>query len=148
MDPRQGEYTYYTIQHRKTHQTEWLKPDDELKPVEKKDHWSMSCFDWMGFKAQPWAGKGNDWKPIDKKAHDQISSVRSMTGSKGWWDLEYAMKALARLMKASEEGEFVITDTYGKPHQAQRFEFRIVRVRWFKKIDPISLTDAVMALGE
>jgi hypothetical protein len=102
----------------------------------------------MGRIAQPWGGKGNDFKPIHKKASDQLHKVWEKTGSKGWWDVEYAIKALARLMKANKEDEFMATDGYNNPHQNQRFEFRIVKVTWFKKIEVASLTNAAEALNE
>lgn len=133
-----GTYTYYTLQHRQTHESPWLKPDAPLKPVKKPDDWTFSSFDYFGHVANPWVYSGNETKPRFQASNDELHSVRCATGSHGWWTLKYAVQALRRVRKGSEEGKFDHKDSYTKRTQAARYEFRLVKVavskpsKWFR----------------
>ena len=142
-----GSYKYYTIQHRRTHESPWLQPDGPFEQV-SYDGWSFSSWDHFGWIAEPWHGTGNDWRPKHKKSHDETHDVWSKTGSRGWWTLEYAMAAFHRLMKANDEGAFNSKDGYNKVCQALRFEFRIVVVETSRKVTELTLGHLLQSTSE
>lgn len=118
---KDGTFTYYTFQHRKTHQSPWLEPNEPLIPVENE--WDFSNWDSFGYVAEPWKNEA----PKFKKSFDETHEVFCSTGNKGWWTLRYAVLGLNRLRKASEEGKFNVTH-YGDVARAVRFEFRLVKI--------------------
>lgn len=122
-----GDHVFYTIQHRTTQKSPWLEPSGELSPYEEGTDWSFSSFDHFGRALDPWAGSGNDYKPVDSKATDQKHAVRCITGQHGWWDLKYAKAALKRVKQLDAKGAFD-SKWDGTVTQAIRHEFRIVRV--------------------
>jgi len=142
---QEGEFTYYTLQHRRTHKSPWLDPEGPLEPVDDQE-WSFSSWDVFGGTAEPWAGSGNNYKPKHKKAHDETHSVWACTGRHGWWSLNYAVKGLKRVRKAQAKGKFDSRDGYGHHEQAVRYEFRLVKVTVSKKVEEVSLEDAFAQL--
>jgi len=146
-----GEFAYYTMQHRRTHKSPWLKPDDSLEPVEDNEEnkeWAFSSWDVFGGIAEPWHGSGNDYKPKHKKAHDETHDVWASTGRRGWWSLKYAVKGLRRLQKAQAKGKFDCRDGYRNHCQALRYEFRLVKITVSKKTEEVSLEDAFQQLNK
>lgn len=143
---RDGTFTYYTLQHRTTHKSPWLKPDGPLEPVEEKE-WSFSSWDFFGGVAEPWHGTGNDWRPKFKEAHDETHSVWANTGCHGWWSLKFAVKGLKRVRKADAKGKFDCFDGYRHHEQAVRHEFRLVKVTVSKKTEEVSAEDAFEQLA-
>jgi hypothetical protein len=137
-----GKHVFYQLQHRKTHESPWLKPKGKLKPVENRD-WAFSSWDYFGGKAEPWAGRGNGYKPKYPEAHEETHEVWARTGYHGWWTLEYALKALARVTKAQAEGAFDSRGSYKEHCQALRYEFRIVKVSIEYSVE--ALTGGVLA---
>lgn len=129
--------TFYTLQHRRTHQSPWLKPQDPLEEVHNSK-WCYSSWDHFGSQAEPWHGSGNDYRPKYKKSHDETHSVWSRTGHYGWWSLEYAIKGLRRVQKAQAEGKFDDYDGYRNHNRAIRYEFRLVKVTIIRKTEIIS----------
>lgn len=135
-----GSYKYFAIQHRKTHESPWLKPEEPLVPVDQKsDTWSFSSWDYFGGYAEPWGGKGNDWKPLYLKSYNETHDVWSKTGTHGWWSLKYAIEGIKRLKQASCSGKLNSTDSYGKVTQAVRFDFRIVVVEVSRKVSELNM---------
>jgi len=122
---KDGIYTFYAIQSRLVGKSPWLEPNGKIIPLDKEDEWSFSSFDHV---AEPWGGKGNDYKPVHRVSYEETNDVRYKVGLKGWWTLEYASKALVRLIKGNEEGKLDYKDTYGKVSQACRYQFRIVMI--------------------
>lgn len=139
---KDGSYIYYKIQHRTTHENEWLKPDSPLKPVTEEHYWASSSFDWMGFVANPLTKRGG-YSPRYKKSDEQIRAVYSKTGSRGWWDLKHALKAVQRLQKADSEGKFDHKDTYQNHCQEARHEFRIMKMTVSQKTEVIGIEEAI-----
>jgi hypothetical protein len=143
---RDGTFTYYTLQHRRTHESPWLKPRGKLKPVKELDDWSFSSWDVFGGTAEPWVGTGNNYKPQFKEAHDETHSVWACTGRHGWWSLKYAVKGLRRVQAAQARGKFDSRGTYGSHNQALRYEFRLVKVTVSKVTEEVSSDDLMEAL--
>ena len=143
-----GEYTYYTLQHRRTHESPWLKPKGKLKDVRQEhQEWNFSSWDVFGGTAEPWHGSGNDYKPKYRKAHDETHDVWACTGRHGWWSLKYAVKGLKRVQEAQAKGKFDSYDGYRHHNQALRYEFRLVKVTLSKKTEEVSLDEAFEQLA-
>lgn len=137
-----GNFVYYTLQHRRTHETTWAKPDGPLEPVD--NDWGFSSFDSFGHVFDPWAQYG-----VKKyqNSSDEIHAVWANTGMKGWWSLKYAVAALKALRKASEAG--VLDDMeYGSGHlnRRVRYEFQIVKMTVAQKTEVVSIGDLFDAL--
>ena len=122
---KNGKFEYYVIQHKKTHESPWLKTKEPL--VKVRHDWAFSSWEYFGFIAEPWTGSGNDWKPKHKKSHDETYDVWNKTDERGWWTLKFAEKAVRRLEKAQKSGKFDTKGPYGKKHQVCRYKFRIVK---------------------
>ncbi len=138
-----GEHTFYTLQHKLTHESPWLQPDGPLKPV-KSSGWAFTSWDYFGYFIEPWHGRGgNDWKPKYRKSHDETHDVWSKTGYHGWWTLKYAVKGLQRMKEASSKGDLCRKDGYGKICQACRYDFRIVKITLSHNVEPVSLDDVL-----
>lgn len=150
-----GAYTYYAIQSRVTHLSPHNKPNEPLEHVsnvldgygrpylERGGDWASgigNCY------AEPWVGGGNDFRPKYKESHDEKHDVWSKTGGSGWWTLKYAVLAMQRLRKASEEGDLNYKDSYNKITQAVRYEFRIIKISVSKKVELVSCDDLIDAL--
>lgn len=133
-----GNFVFYTIQHRRTHESPWLQPNGPLTLLKERE-WSFSSWDHFGYVAEPWHGSGNNYKPKYKKSHDETHDVWSKTGYHGWWTVGYAIKAMSRLTNGSEQGKFNSKDGYGKVHQSLRYEFRIVRVEISRKVEELTV---------
>ncbi len=116
---KDGTFTYYTFQHRRTHESPWLKPDEPLAPVDDRE-WHFSNWDSFGYIAEPRESSNENHR-------DETHEVWASTGHKGWWTLRYAVLGLNRLRKASETGEFN-SRHYGNVVCAMRFEFRLVKI--------------------
>lgn len=142
---KDGTFTFYTLQHRTTHRSPWLKPNEPLELVE--DHgWSFSSWDVFGGTAEPWHGSGNDYRPKYRVAHDETHSVWANTGWHGWWSLEYAVKGLRRVRAADAKGKFDVRDRYRHHEQAVRHEFRLVKVTVSKKTEVLTPEEVMEAL--
>ena len=135
-----GNFTYYTLQHRCTHKSPWLKPKGKLKPVDDRD-WSFSSWDYFGGTAEPWHGRGNDHRPKYTKAHDETHEVWAHTRHHGWWSLKYAVKGLRRVQAADIKGKFDSKESYGHCAQAVRHEFRLVKITVSHKTEEISANE-------
>ena len=142
-----GDFIYYTLQHRCTHKSPWLKPEGKLEPVGDKD-WSFSSWEFFGGTAEPWHGRGNDYRPKYKEAHDETHDVWACTSHHGWWTLKYAVKGLRRVQAADAEGKFDSRDGYKNHSQAVRHEFRLVKITTSKKTEEISANELMDQLVE
>ena len=131
-----GIHIYYTIQARVTATSPWLKKNP-IKPIKKKGEWGFSSFDSFGLSMCPHIGAGNSWRPKNQKADDECGGVWSMTSSRGWWTLKYAVQALKRLRIDDFKGMYDTCDEYRKGHQSVRHEFRIVRMTVSQKMEII-----------
>ena len=141
-----GNFIYYTLQHRRTHESPWLEPEEPLVPTKDKE-WSFSSWDVFGRTAEPWHGKGNDYRPKHDKSHDETYSVWTNTGHNGWWSLKYAVKGLRRLQKAQAKGKFDSRELDGSNHnQALRYEFRLVKMTVGQMTEEVSTEDLMVAL--
>lgn len=141
-----GNFVYYTLQHRTTHKSPWLKPEDKLSPVKDDKEWSFSSWDFFGGKAEPWCGKGNDYHPRYKKSHDETHAVWANTSHHGWWTLKYAVRGLRRVQKADANGKFDSRDGYRNHNQAVRHEFRLVKMTVSQTTEEVSTEDLMGAL--
>jgi hypothetical protein len=118
-----GNFTYYTFQHRYTHKSPWLNPQGKLKKVFDQE-WHNSNWDVFGKVAEPW----NNYKPKYPISHKETYEVYCSVGRHGWWSLKYAEKALKRLQKAQSKGRLDYKDGYNNVCQTIRYEFRIVKI--------------------
>lgn len=116
-------YTYFTFQHRRSHESPWLK-EKPIKKIKPKNNWD---FGWFGQYLDKLNKNGNKYVFPGGK---QVYEVWSHTGSHGYRDLKYAKQALNRLQKASESGELNIKSSYNQFCQSARYEFRIVKVKF------------------
>lgn len=142
-----GQYTFFTIQHRKTHESPWLKPDGPLKEVENKDDFHLSSFDYFGHVFDPTTSSGNERKHKCVAAHAERVHVRNATGFDGYWTLKYAIGALRRALKGSDEGKFD-SEHQGKKTQACRYDFRIVKYTVSQKVEVVDMKDVLLAVGD
>lgn len=144
-----GTYTYYTLQHRRTHKSPWLKPKGKLKPVKdvRDKKWDFSNWDVFGSIAEPWTGKGNDYRPKFKKAYDETHDVWAHTDHNGWWTLKFAVRGLRRVRKADAKGKFDSRSGYGHHEQAVRHEFRLIKITVSQTTEFISEEDWMNELG-
>jgi len=120
-----GTYVIYTLQFRKTHESPWCKPEEEM--VEVKDNQWSGCGGRFEYSMEPWTGIGNDWCPQFAASHNEFKDVENNTGRRGWYTLEFAIKGLYRLREADKNGKFNHRDSYDKLHQTCRHEFKMVR---------------------
>jgi hypothetical protein len=131
---------YYTIQHRWTHESPWLKPEGKLK--KRKDaEWGFSSFDHFGVAFNPHTGKGNNWRPKWKAADANKQELWQRTRHTGWTRLKYALKALKNARKMDAAGEFDCRDSYTNKTQAARHEFRVVKCSYFSDYSVVDLND-------
>lgn len=131
-----GEYVYFAIQYKTTHKSPHLKKKP-LKKVEENTQydWSFCGADGVFRKGMnPYIGKGNSWRPKSKKADNELRNVRQLTSGIGWWNPEYALKALKRLRELDKQGQHDSYDGYSKFSSAYRHEFRIVKVFYKKEV--------------
>ncbi len=144
---KDGEYVIYVVQHRRTHESVWGNPKSAPVglPVDEES-WAFSSFDAFGKGWEPHHGKGNDWRPVSRKSHDELHAVYHKTGHHGYFTLSYGLRALKRLHKASGEGKFDSRDSYGSSHQAVRHEFRLVKLTMSQKTEEVDVADVVEAL--
>ena len=101
---QEGTYTFYAVQAKTVQRSPWCKPREPLEPVPDEDSkWFWASWDTFGHGAEPWAGQGNDYKPVYPASHAETHACWAATGSHGWWTLKYAMLGLRRLRAASEQ---------------------------------------------
>jgi hypothetical protein len=124
--------TYYTIQHRCTHESPWMKLKGRRKRVEGA--WAFSSWDYFGRVFRPLIGKGN---ARYKKADEDRNAVYQKCRRSGWKQRKYAIQALKRVRKMDDDGAFDSTDTYGHKCQAVRHEFRVVKVHYVNQVSVI-----------
>ncbi len=129
-----GKYTYYGIQHRRTHQTQWGVPQEPLEEIEEKGDWYWSGGLFLPA-MRPYAGRGCSRRPVDQQAVDEMHAVQVLADGSGWWHRKYAKAALKRLRKRDARGEYGIRGRYGKLLQDVRHEFRIVKVKARQKTE-------------
>lgn len=98
---KEGNYTYYTIQHAFVPQKSKLK-----KKV--KENWHFSCFDYFG---------------MNYDIHIQFNE-------KGWRELLNATNALKVLEDRNENGDFDYLDDHSGKKCKCRHKFRIVKVNY------------------
>ena len=133
---RDGDHVYFEIKGRKTHDSKSHDSGAKLLPVDPAEYekdefdgWHGPCNTWsQGL--DPWRGKGNDWKPVNREAHDEISSVSFYTGCPtGWWSLKFAKAAIKRLRRRDTEGKHNYKGSSAREGDRQiRTEFQIQRV--------------------
>lgn len=140
----EGDHAYFTIQHRRTHESPWLKPEGKLHKS-KPDEWHFSSFDAFHKGMTP-------FDPSSKRLHkypkesDEAHDVWAHTGNHGWWTFKYAARALKRCIKLDKAGEFDSFSGYRKRKQAIRREFRIVKVQISYDVTPVSVEDIIEVL--
>jgi len=141
VNMKDGNFIFYALQHRRTHLSPWLKPNDKLTKVEDKEdeEWAFSSWDVFGLTAEPWHGRGNEYRPKFKKSHNETFDVYINTTYHGWLSLKYAIKGLKRVQKADTKGKFYCRSSYGYHEQAVRHEFRLVEVVISKKTKKVAL---------
>lgn len=122
-------HVYYTFQHRRVAESEWLT-EKPIHPIRPKPKWDFSSWDCnFGKFINPL-----DYKPKSNETYypyaggKEPHEVWCVTGSHGYWTLDYAAAALARLIVANSKGEFDTRSGYGQHEQSARYEFRIVKV--------------------
>ena|SRR3990167_11524432 len=133
---RDGNYVIFQLQHRKTHETPWLKTEDPLKEI-------------PGYKRHEWGTCGIDHWDRSMRTEDnrdQLHEVWSCTGHAGFFELKEAAKAYKRLVKHSSEEMYDLSDSYGKIHQRCGYEFRIIKVTMSQKTDVVSIEDLILSL--
>ena len=132
---QQGSNIYYRLQHKLIAKTEHNDPNGPLIPQE--NDWAFSCHDYFGRIAEPWAGTGNDYKPMFRDSHDETHDVWSRTGQHGWWTLDYALAALSRLIIENDKHAFINKGPYGETVNRCKYKFRIVKVELSYNYEPI-----------
>lgn len=136
-----GKHTYYALQHRKTHESPWNKPDEPLVETDDK-RWSYSSWDHFGHIAEP-SIPGNP-----TESSNEVHTVWAYTGNHGWYSLVFAVQALKRLKEGSEAGKLDSTDSYNRKTQAQRYEFRLMKVRQEVAVGEVSQDDLIEAITQ
>ena len=130
-------YTYYALEMRCTHCTEHGKPDGPLLPITEESGWDVMGWDSYGCYAEPWGGKGNDYKPLFKEAHNETHDVWAKTGRHGWWTRKFADLALERMQLASAEKKLTYTDGRGNVLSVSQYAFRIIKVTVSKTVEVV-----------
>ena len=132
----EGTCTFYTIQHKTTGQSPWLRPEEPIIPkLHWQGNWVFSSFDHFGMSFDPHEGVGNNRHAVDQAASNEIHAIWSKTGHKGWRSLRHAKSALRRVRSHDNLGKYNGTDTHGNVCQAVRHEFRIVKIIISCKMD-------------
>lgn len=140
---KNGQYTFYAVQQRLQSQSDWLKPDGPLNPVQECE-WHC-CGEYWGRSTNPHVGKGNNWHPANRAADTEWWDCQLATGQHGWFSLKYALAALRRCRKHDNEGLYNSRGTYGTVAQSRRHEFRIVKITliYQKTVEPLTIDDVV-----
>ncbi len=107
-----GNHTIYVLQCRRAAETPWLEPDGPLQETTDKK-WVFASKDFF--------------------AQQTDHEVWSTTGRDGWWNIDDARKALARVRERDEEGAYDSTDNYKKKCQRVKHDFRLVKLELTKK---------------
>lgn len=125
---KDGEYTFYAIQHRLMYRSKWRQLDVGEEVKDKS--WCYSSHDAFGAAFNPWRGKGNDAKPAFRASSDECHDVWATTGRHGWWSLRYAIEAMERVQRMDEEGCYDSHDNYKRDMKLaiRRHQFRVVKV--------------------
>lgn len=123
---RNGIHTIFTLQHRVIARSPWLKPKEPVID-EKSEDWFF-CGEQFARSLNPHIGTGNDWRAANKKAECQWYDTQRATGVHGWYDANYAIKAIKRVRDDDDKGMYDTVSTYGQREQVVRHEFRIVQV--------------------
>lgn len=142
---KDGNYTYYTIQHRSVAESPWCKPKEPLVPVEDKN-WSFSSFDHFGPSFDRHKGTGNDWRPVNSAASRESHDVWATTGHHGWWTLKFAVIALRHVRKDDAKGKYDCFGPYKEHCQAIRHEFRIVKLTVSQKTEVLDMHKDVLEM--
>ena len=124
---KNGTYVYYQIEWRVRASGAWGAPDSPIKtiPPEMRGDWRVCSFSYWGKGLNPWStGSGT---PVDRAASKEFDQVRADMGEAGWWSLEHAQTALARLERLDAEDYF--SDGCRYFSDGCRYEFRIACVR-------------------
>ena len=139
-----GEYTFFIIEYRRTHQTDWLKPEGKLKRIKKDEEWSI-CGEYWSRSLNPTIGSGNRWRAKHQSAAIEWQHLRNATGRHGWTSLSNATRAIAQVRIDDETGMYDTLDTYKKLCQRNRHEFRIstVKMVYNVSIEPTTIEDAI-----
>ena len=144
---------YYTIQYRVSAEGPWLKPKTKPKPLKKKDDWGFASFD--NFSLNPLLRKQKRYvdDPYYYKwpaAEQEVNDIWQKSGEKGWYSLKFAVRALKWVREQNALGKNDYFDTYRNKCQSIRHEFRIVKVRYTKKINIVAevAVDAVAEVFE
>lgn len=130
-----GHFEFYTMQCRTVSKSPWLKPNDPLVPEKKDKVWFNPSWDVFGGSFEPWHGKGNDYRPKYRRSYEQTHDIWAKIGYHGWYDMKYALRALAQARKDDDAGKFDSRDGYGHHNQAVRHEFRVVKITLSKKTE-------------
>lgn len=139
-----GAYTFYTIQFKTSHQSEWRKPKGELRPIKGKQ-WHYLGSDSWGKSINPKIGTGNSYRPKYKKAHEELFEIQMACDYSGWYSLKYALAALSRLVKDDAQGMYDSFCSYKTPMAAVRHEFRLVKITMHKTSEILgSITDPLL----
>jgi len=136
-----GQYTVYVIQGRLIAQSEWCKPDGALHPVSNNE-WFTFNWDVIGGYAEPWV----KFLPQYRQSSDEVHDVWSKTRIHGWRTLLFAIRGLKRVQKANDNGNFDFKDGYGRKHQAQRYEFRIIKIDLSQNTSILNINDVINAV--
>lgn len=137
-----GDFVYYTIQHRITHKSPWCMPYGQLKYV-PDSKWCFSCWDKFGRTFEPWHDDNKHHSHKLAESYKDKGDVFQKTGENGWFNLKHAVLGLKRARDANLTGKFDSFDSYGKRCQAVRYEFRIVKMTVSQKTEVISNDDLI-----
>jgi hypothetical protein len=120
---------FYTIQHRRTHESPYGEPDGQLVP--SSGEWAESSFDYFH----------EAFRPVrSKQANEDVLRLFAEIGANGWTSLQFAVQALRRARTLDQTGRFDSVDwtTYRK-QQAVRHEFRIIRVTRSQTVEEVPI---------
>ena len=131
-----GDWTYYKIEFRRTHQTPHCKPENKLKPLtaaqkkslrdDGRQGWGGCADNWAGY--HPWVRKGGYDQPRWKGISDEGHNVQHMVDCSGFWKLKSARRILQNLILEDEKGSHDHLDSgSNRVTQRLRYEFRIIK---------------------
>lgn len=140
---KDGNFTFYAIQFRVTHESPHLEPEGKLEPVEDKN-WQYTGKDSWGYSLDPHIGTGNDWRPRNRTSSDELFNLKMATGYEGWHTFKYALAAFKRLKRDDANGKYDYTDC-GNKIRAVRHEFRIVEITMAKATKVLTVDDVLEA---
>ncbi len=119
--------TIFVLQFQCSRRTsEWANPDSEWEDY-PDDDWS-ECGESFGI--DPHNNKGNDLKWLHVKAHEDLSTVKQLTGHHGWENIKYAIRGmkLARMKDAAGKNDYIDPGCGSKLMRRVRHKFRIAKI--------------------